>query len=130
MIGGSLLSLFAILVLGFARPVAGWFTRLGSHANSVLAILLAVGAIYCIDFSINAGGYPLLQFILQFLLLRIFSFLFQFYSFLTPGIFTVQAVDRALLVDTLPASRQASGNAWAARMGGIGSVAGFYMYAL
>ena len=53
-----------------------------------------------------------------------------FSSFLTPGTSTVQAVDRALLVDTLPASRQASGNAWAARMGGIGSVTGFFMYAL
>ncbi|KDQ54087.1 hypothetical protein JAAARDRAFT_410743 [Jaapia argillacea MUCL 33604] len=39
----------------------------------------------------------------------------------------VQAVDRALLVDTLPTSEQASGNAWAARMLGIGSVAGFFV---
>jgi solute carrier family 45, member 1/2/4 len=37
----------------------------------------------------------------------------------------VQAVDRALLVDTIPSSKQASGNAWAARMVGIGSVIGF-----
>ncbi|TEB23029.1 MFS general substrate transporter [Coprinellus micaceus] len=39
----------------------------------------------------------------------------------------VQAVDRALLVDTLPPSDQASGNAWAARMLGIGSVVGFFV---
>jgi solute carrier family 45, member 1/2/4 len=39
----------------------------------------------------------------------------------------VQAVDRALIVDTLPTSEQAAGNAWAARMLGIGSVAGFFM---
>ncbi|KAF8896631.1 hypothetical protein BD779DRAFT_1727678 [Infundibulicybe gibba] len=38
----------------------------------------------------------------------------------------VQAVDRALLVDTLPQSSQASGNAWAACMLGIGSVVGFF----
>ncbi|KAL1743634.1 major facilitator superfamily domain-containing protein [Schizophyllum fasciatum] len=38
----------------------------------------------------------------------------------------VQAVDRAILVDTLPPIAQASGNAWAARMLGIGSVVGFF----
>ncbi|KAJ7120253.1 major facilitator superfamily domain-containing protein [Mycena epipterygia] len=39
----------------------------------------------------------------------------------------VQAVDRALLVDTLPPAMQASGNAWAATMLGIGSVVGFFV---
>jgi hypothetical protein len=37
------------------------------------------------------------------------------------------AVDRALMVDTLPAFEQPSGTAWAARMLAIGSVAGFFM---
>ncbi|KIL68411.1 hypothetical protein M378DRAFT_120453 [Amanita muscaria Koide BX008] len=39
----------------------------------------------------------------------------------------VQAVDRALLVDTLRPSEQPAGNAWAARMLGIGSVIGFFV---
>ncbi|GBE83684.1 major facilitator superfamily domain-containing protein [Sparassis latifolia] len=39
----------------------------------------------------------------------------------------VQAVDRALVVDILPPSDQAEGNAWAARMLGIGSVAGYFV---
>ncbi|TFY54951.1 hypothetical protein EVJ58_g8555 [Rhodofomes roseus] len=39
----------------------------------------------------------------------------------------VQAVDRALIVDTLPSSEQADGNAWAARMLGVGSVAGYFI---
>ncbi|KAG8716671.1 hypothetical protein FRC09_015412 [Ceratobasidium sp. 395] len=39
----------------------------------------------------------------------------------------VQAVDRALLVDILPPSLQAAGNAWAGRMFGLGSVAGFFI---
>ncbi|KAF4603016.1 hypothetical protein EYR38_003421 [Pleurotus pulmonarius] len=39
----------------------------------------------------------------------------------------VQAVDRALLVDTLPSSEQPAGNAWAARMLGVGSVVGFFV---
>lgn len=40
----------------------------------------------------------------------------------------VQAVDRALIVDTLPSSDQADANAWAARMLGVGSVAGYFMF--
>ena len=39
----------------------------------------------------------------------------------------VMAVDRALLVDTIPSSEQALGNAWAARMSGVGSVIGFFV---
>ena len=39
----------------------------------------------------------------------------------------VQAIDRALVVDTLSAEEQASGNAWAARMMGIGAVLGFFL---
>ncbi|KAF8994064.1 major facilitator superfamily domain-containing protein [Cyathus striatus] len=39
----------------------------------------------------------------------------------------VQAVDRALLVDTIPSSQQPQGNAWAARMLGVGSVIGFFV---
>ncbi|KAH9930693.1 MFS general substrate transporter [Fomitopsis serialis] len=39
----------------------------------------------------------------------------------------VQAVDRALIVDTLPSSDQADANAWAARMLGVGSVAGYFI---
>ncbi|KAE9392066.1 hypothetical protein BT96DRAFT_1000693 [Gymnopus androsaceus JB14] len=38
----------------------------------------------------------------------------------------VMAVDRALLVDILPASLQPSGNAWAAQMAGFGSVIGYF----
>lgn len=50
-----MLSLLAMLLLGYTRPVAGIFTRIGSHANGILSIWMAVFAIYCIDFSINAG---------------------------------------------------------------------------
>ncbi|KAI0694137.1 major facilitator superfamily domain-containing protein [Cytidiella melzeri] len=39
----------------------------------------------------------------------------------------VQAVDRALLVDILPPQDQPDGNAWAARMLGVGSVAGYFV---
>ncbi|KAF8653633.1 hypothetical protein AX16_003785 [Volvariella volvacea WC 439] len=47
--------------------------------------------------------------------------------FIDFSINAVQAVDRALLVDTLPTSDQAQANAWAARMLGVGSVVGFFV---
>ncbi|KAG8860488.1 hypothetical protein FRC20_011607, partial [Serendipita sp. 405] len=39
----------------------------------------------------------------------------------------VQAVDRALLVDTLPTAQQERGQAWAGRMLSVGSVLGFWV---
>lgn len=38
------------------------------------------------------------------------------------------AVDRALLVDVLPASEQELANAWASRMVQFGSIAGYWMF--
>ncbi|PFH53502.1 hypothetical protein AMATHDRAFT_54630 [Amanita thiersii Skay4041] len=93
MLLGTVVCMFAMLLLGFTRPIASIFTETTSNANDILTIWLAVFAIYLIDFSINA----------------------------------VQAVDRALLVDTLPPFVQPAGNAWAARMLGIGSVIGFFV---
>ncbi|KAG2007431.1 sucrose transporter [Coprinopsis cinerea AmutBmut pab1-1] len=47
--------------------------------------------------------------------------------FIDFAINAVQAMDRALLVDTLPTSKQAPGNAWAAKMLGVGAVVGFFV---
>ncbi|KDN44339.1 hypothetical protein RSAG8_05603, partial [Rhizoctonia solani AG-8 WAC10335] len=88
MLAGSLVSIGGLILLGFTQEFSGIF----GGAKS-LTIGIAVYAIFCIDFSINA----------------------------------VQAVDRALLVDILPPSHQAAGNAWAGRMFGLGSVAGFFI---
>ncbi|KIP03126.1 hypothetical protein PHLGIDRAFT_111240 [Phlebiopsis gigantea 11061_1 CR5-6] len=93
MLAGVVICTFAMLLLGFTRPFATIFTSLGSTANNLLTVWLAIFAIFAVDFSINA----------------------------------VQAVDRALLVDTLPPSDQPDGNAWAARMLGVGSVAGYFI---
>ncbi len=38
------------------------------------------------------------------------------------------ATDRALLVDVLSTEEQELGNAWAGRMSGVGSIAGFFMF--
>lgn len=74
-----------------------------------MTIWLAVLSIYCIDFSINAGGSYILSTLITF------------------TVIPVMAVDRALLVDTLPRDEQAKGNAWAAIMFGIGGVSGFFL---
>ncbi|KAK0500043.1 major facilitator superfamily domain-containing protein [Armillaria luteobubalina] len=47
--------------------------------------------------------------------------------FIDFSINAVMAVDRALLVDTLPASQQPAANAWAAAMFSLGSVIGFFI---
>ena len=79
--------------------------------NDMLTIWLAVFAIFLIDFSINAGE----------CISHVMSKIAEL------RLHTVQAVDRALLVDTIPSFDQAAGNAWAARMLGIGSVVGFFV---
>ena len=85
--------------------------------NDVLTIWLAIIALFTIDFSINAGMPP-----------RRPSYLSRAPN---PHVLSpVQAVDRALIVDTLPSADQADANAWAARMLGFGSVAGYFMYVI
>ena len=127
MLLGTVICVFAMLLLGFTRSVASIFTALGSHSvgliarpktswltfsqNDVVTIWLAIFAIYLIDFSINVGEHSRSK--------------FKDINILTDVV--VQAVDRALLVDTIPSSEQASGNAWAARMLGVGSVIGFFV---
>ncbi|KXN89417.1 General alpha-glucoside permease [Leucoagaricus sp. SymC.cos] len=93
MIAGTIICIFAMLLLGFTRWFASIFTGWDNDSNDLLTIWLAVFAIYFIDFSINA----------------------------------VMAVDRALLVDTLPSSQQPQGNAWAARMMATGAIVGFFV---
>ncbi|OXG19816.1 solute carrier family 45, member 1/2/4 [Cryptococcus neoformans Ze90-1] len=88
MLAGCLICVSAMMLLGWSREVASIF-----GGGQWLAIVLAVWAIYCIDFSINA----------------------------------VMSTDRALVVDTLPPREQEEGSAWAGRMFGFGSVAGFFV---
>ena len=51
-----------------------------------------------------------------------------FHRLTFPPPITVQAVDRALVVDVLPTRLQQSGNAWAATMLGVGSISGFFVF--
>ncbi|KZT22893.1 MFS general substrate transporter [Neolentinus lepideus HHB14362 ss-1] len=111
-LAGIVVCVFGVMLLGFTRQFASIFTASNSYANDVLTIWLAIWAIYCIDFAVNAGK---------------FSPSLDIFFASDRAAYIVQAVDRALIVDTLPTDEQASGNAWAARMLGIGSVAGFFV---
>ncbi|KAI6041575.1 major facilitator superfamily domain-containing protein [Pisolithus marmoratus] len=51
---GAVLCCCATLLLGYTKSVASIFVPSGSLAHDVLTVWLAVLAIYCIDFSINA----------------------------------------------------------------------------
>lgn len=55
---GALLSAFFILVLGFTREIVDCFVSHEESARS-MTIWLAVLAIYCVDFTINAGSWTL-----------------------------------------------------------------------
>ncbi|KAK0484971.1 sucrose transporter [Armillaria novae-zelandiae] len=105
MIGGVLICISAMLLLGWTRQVGAWFT-----SKQSLVVWLGVLSIYFIDFSINAG-----------------IIIFASYDLVSSYCHTVMAVDRALLVDTLPASQQPAANAWAAAMFSLGSVIGFFI---
>jgi solute carrier family 45 protein 1/2/4 len=75
MLAGCAIAVFAMMLLGWSREVAGWF---GGGAGFAIAL-------------------------------------------------AVWSSDRALVVDTLPPSQQEEGSAWAGRMFGFGSVAGFFV---
>ncbi|THV02069.1 hypothetical protein K435DRAFT_963326 [Dendrothele bispora CBS 962.96] len=86
---GTTLCVLAMLLLGWTRQVAEWFT----NDTATLTLWLAVLSICLIDLCING----------------------------------VQAVNRALIVDSIPPSLQPAGNAWAARMQGMGSIIAFFI---
>ncbi|KAJ3994904.1 hypothetical protein F5050DRAFT_1695310 [Lentinula boryana] len=107
MVIGTVLCVFAMALLGWTKEVAGVFS---SKVCVGLTLWLAVISVYLIDFSVNAG--------------RILCSLFLLTTCSSSS--AVMAVDRALLVDVLPSTLQPSGNAWAARMAGFGSVVGYF----
>nr|GAT45812.1 MFS general substrate transporter [Mycena chlorophos] len=50
---GCLLCVLGMLLLGYTKDVAGWFTQTGSSAHAGLTTVLAVLSIFVLDFSIN-----------------------------------------------------------------------------
>lgn len=50
----TIICALSILLLGFAREVAAWFTTTGSKEHQNLAIFIGVVSVYLVDFSVNA----------------------------------------------------------------------------
>ena len=56
-LGGAAIAAVCLLVLGFTSEIVGLFVPEGD-AKQTLTIVLAIVAIYAVDFSVNAGSCP------------------------------------------------------------------------
>ncbi|KAJ1307323.1 hypothetical protein OPQ81_001429 [Rhizoctonia solani] len=55
MIGGSVLCILSLMMLSYAKEISAWITDKDNHASSLsLTQAIAVVAVYCIDFTLNA----------------------------------------------------------------------------
>ncbi|KAG8868305.1 hypothetical protein FRB97_002557 [Tulasnella sp. 331] len=90
---GCIVCIISFLLLSFARMFAGIFVYGPSRGNDLLTQLLAVFAMYSVNFAVNV----------------------------------VEAANKTIIIDILTGDQQASANAWAARMGGIGAICGFFV---
>ncbi|KAG8874768.1 hypothetical protein FRB98_008233 [Tulasnella sp. 332] len=90
---GCLVCIISFLLLGFTRRFADIFVAGPSRGNDLLTQLLAVFAMYSVNFAVNV----------------------------------VMTANKTIIIDILTGDQQASANAWAARMGGIGAICGFFV---
>lgn len=95
MLAGSMGSALGLLILGWAKEIAGIFFH-DAEQQRKAAIVLAIVDIYVLDFVINIA----------------------------------QSTCRALVVDTLPVSKQQLGSAWCSRMAGIGHIMVYFIGSL
>ncbi|KAG8988504.1 hypothetical protein FRB94_002276 [Tulasnella sp. JGI-2019a] len=93
MLFGCLVSVISFLLLGFTSRFADLFIAGPSQSNDTLTQLLAVFAVYSVNFAVNV----------------------------------VMVANKTIIIDLLAGDQQGSANAWAARMGGIGSVCGYFV---
>ncbi|CCO30353.1 General alpha-glucoside permease [Rhizoctonia solani AG-1 IB] len=55
MLGGSVLSILSLMILSYAKEISAWITGGDNHASSLgLTQAIAIVAVYCIDFTLNA----------------------------------------------------------------------------
>lgn len=95
MLLGSLAVAMGLIGLGWAKEIASCLIEDLELRKSV-TIGIAVLAIYVVDFAVNAGK-------LCEMTNRCYRIIYGY---------LVQACSRALIVDTLPVSKQQLGNAW------------------
>ncbi|KAF8754079.1 MFS general substrate transporter [Rhizoctonia solani] len=56
MLGGSVLCILSLMMLSYAKEISAWITGEDNHASSLgLTRAIAVVAVYCIDFTLNAA---------------------------------------------------------------------------
>lgn len=105
MMMGAVVVSACLLVLGFTREIVGAFTvgSIDSDSTRRFTVILAVAAIYAVDFAINASESCLLD-----------CLLLPLDYLLTVGRcrYTVMSCARSLIVDTLPIEKQQAGAAW------------------
>lgn len=93
MVIGAAVVAVSLLVLGFTKQLVN--SAFGETASPRAIIVVAVLAIYVVDFAINAGG----LFAILIMLTLLTSLL-------------VMSCSRSLIVDTLPIEKQQAGAAW------------------
>ncbi|KND89468.1 General alpha-glucoside permease [Tolypocladium ophioglossoides CBS 100239] len=96
MVVGAAIVAVSLLVLGFTREIVGLLGRDDEQARRP-TIILAVLAIYVVDFAINVATDER----------------------------AVMSCSRSLVVDTLPLARQQTGAAWGSRMSAVGHMVGY-----
>ncbi|KAF7562170.1 hypothetical protein G7046_g1969 [Stylonectria norvegica] len=111
MVFGAAVVAASLLVLGFTREIVGLVVDNDENARRP-TIVLAVLAIYAVDFAINAGMRSPNECLLESL------------ADMDPPLL-VMSCSRSLVVDTLPIEKQQSGAAWSSRMSAIGHMMGY-----
>ncbi|OHE91029.1 sucrose transporter, partial [Colletotrichum orchidophilum] len=107
---GSIIVATSLLTLGFTKEIVEFFVS-DKETARIFTIILAVLAIYSVDFAINAGAIhkPARK------------------PLVVPKLIfgTVMSCARSLIVDTLPIAKQQTGAAWSSRMSAIGHMLGY-----
>lgn len=96
----------------------------------ILGAVATIISLLCLSWSMNIVGFFTGTSDNELLKQKTIPFAVFFVYSLDFSISIIQAASRAFIVDNVPTSQQAQANAWAARMIGIGNIAGFVLGSL
>lgn len=114
--GGTIVSTCALLLLGYTKAVSSIFGLSDVHVcRSHLNVVSSHSS--AVLYVISPPQRDRLTIWLAVLSIYFIDF----------SVNAIMACTRAILVDALPASEQEMANAWAGRMSGVGSIAGFFV---
>lgn len=117
--GGTVISTCALLLLGYTKSVSSIFGLSDEHVRRPRIQLPT-------PFTFHLPRSQFISLSLQRNRLTIWLAVLSIY-FIDFSVNAIMASLRAILVDVLPASDQELANAWAGRMSGVGSIAGFFV---